>query len=79
MVIISQSLQQPITGQSFHPSQVVQEKPDPAAQGTADVQAEVVLETIQISADPEPDVTTSLPVTSDQPTSELSDMPSVSY
>lgn len=65
----------PVTDQRW-PSQDLQQKLDPAAPEAADVQAEEVLETTQIS-NPEADViqfslnVTSLPVSSDQPISEL--------
>lgn len=75
LVIISQPLPAPITGQTSSGSQVVQEAPDQPP-GLGLVETEVVSESIQIS-DGSPDLiqssshSTPLPVVNNQPTSEL--------
>lgn len=74
LVIISQPLPGPITGQSSPAPQVRPEKPDQtshaAATSSADVQAEVVI-TIEPDEAPSSTDLTSLPVSHDQPTSEV--------
>lgn len=78
LVIISQPLPGPLAAQSSTSPQVLQEKPGQTA-GLADIETEVVLESIQISTDSDgsPDLIqssshmTSLPVVNDQSTSEL--------
>lgn len=76
MVIISQPIPGPITGQSSPAPPVLTEKPDPTT-ANSNLQTEVVLEINQVSIDLDESLeeVTSLPVAHDQPTSENTGVP----